>query len=1131
LHLYIRKYSMYAVTLAFAAVLFFIGDAVHAAPAAPITSVYSQPDGTVFQAEKQGDDIFNWVAAHDGTVVVQNKDGYWYYAEIRANRLVAGAVKYAVQARPARVLTSDDMAPLHLYYSRIREASTLEGDRPSKSAAYSSGEVRSTQDLSKPHPMLVLLVNFNNVSMSTTETQWQQLVFGNSGKTVNQYYKENSAQRFYFTPARETAGTPNDGIVTVTLNQNHPNTGDNPNQLNRQLVADALKAADPQIDFSSYDTNHNGYISADELHIMTIIAGHEASYRDSSYTGALPSVWGHHWALTDSSSPTIDGVKLLSADGEGGYTQFGELQGSHQATIGIIVHELGHDLDLPDLYDVDPNNNVDTKGVGGFSVMGAGNWAALPGEYAGTTPVHLDAWSKLFLGFAAPVDVPYGTDVSATLRAVDTANPGAYQIYKVKTGNPDEYYLLENRQQGAKSGFDQGLSTYTSHGGIAIWHIDLNVIRNHYDTINDVKPKGVDLESFDLSPDDPFYHDGYTFDRYHPPGSISNKGTATDISIIAPSAPSYDMLFEAGKGPSIAGTPAVASSVDSFTYTSQWDEAATLYYEAVPSGSQAPNVVQLVRGQDNAGNPVALSGRLSVIGGKPGTITLDGLPASTGYDFYLIGIDAGGHLGMSDIQHFATSLSLITNQPAIPPSTPVTTVTPPTAAVPDAPSVVPMVPTIPPTGGTPDIPPEGPQVKVNGNHGVMIENLAPETVKDASGKAAFLWKVDAGLLGKAFEALQTQQGSAGRIEVPVTFSVDQPATVELPAETLVNGAQSAANAVISVTSESATYELPVRALDLAKVAQRLEASLKDVTVRVGMEQVSGTISDEISARAADSGFKVVGAPVDFTVTVTGNGKSEEIKDFGRTYVSRTLVLHQTLNPSTSSVVLYDRESGKLSFVPATFAEAGGKTIVTFQRTGNSLYMVVQADKSFADTRSHWARQDIDLLASKGLLKGMSPTSFGPNQAVTRAQFAAMLAQALGLRETTSAAAQFADVKASDWFAGYVNAAVQAGLVRGFSDGSFRPNERITREQMAAMIDNSARFAGIPLAGQADRSHLRVFKDRTAISSYALDSVSNVVKAGLMSGMKPDEFRPADFATRGQSASILKRFLVHLHFIN
>ncbi|WP_169306770.1 M6 family metalloprotease domain-containing protein [Cohnella pontilimi] len=1133
MHFNRKKNTGYAVSLAFAALFFFTGHSAKAAPAAPIITAYTQPDGAVFQAEKQGDDIFNWTAAQDGAVIVQNKDGYWYYAEIRNNRLAAGPVKYAAQPRPAHVLSADDMAPLHLYFSRLREASTLEEDRPSKSAAYANGELRTTQSLSKPHPMLVLLVNFNNVSMSTAESQWRQLVFGDSGKTVNQYYKENSAQRFYFTPAQETAGTPNDGIVTVTLNQNHPNTGGNPNQLNRQLVADALKAADSQIDYSSYDTNHNGYISADELHIVTIIAGQEASYRDSSYNASLPSVWGHHWAMPDSSSPTVDGVKLLSAAGGGSYTQFGELQGRHQATIGIIVHELGHDLDLPDLYDVDPNNSGDTNGVGGFSVMGAGNWSAIPGEYAGTTPVHLDAWSKIFLGFASPVEVPYGTDVSATLKAFDTTNPGAYQIYKVKTGNPDEYFLLENRQQGARSGFDQGLRDYTAQSGIAIWHIDSNVIRNHFNAVNDVNPKGVDLESFDISPDDPFYHDGDIFDRYHPPGSTSHNGTETGISVVVPASSSYSMPFLAGKGPAIAAAPKLASTADSFTYASQWDEAATLYYEAVPSGSKAPSVVQIMRGQDSAGRTAAFAGRFSVTGGKPGTIALSGLTASTSYDFYVLGVDANGHLGMSDIQSFTTS------PPALPPSTPVPAVIPPTAAVPAVPAVpvvpaipstggnaaVPVVPAVPPTGGSTVVPPAGPQVKSAGDREVIFEQLTPEAVNGAN-----VWKIDAGLLGQAFEALQSRQASAGKIRIPVSLSDGQPAIVELAADALVKGARADANAVISVTSDSASYELPVRAIDLAAIAQKLGVSLKDAVVQVQIAQVGGRLLDEMEGHGSYAGLHFVGAPVEYTVTVAGNGKTEELRDFGRTYVSRTLVLEQAVNPSSATVVMYDPDTGRFSFVPATFSVSGGKTVVTLQRTGNSIYTVALAQKSFADIRTHWARDDIELLASKSLLKGLSNTSFGPNQAVTRAQFAAMLVQALGLRET-SAAASFKDVKASDWYAGYVGAAVQAGLVQGFSDGRFRPNDRITREQMAAMINNAARFAGQPLADQADRSRLGVFKDRSSISAYALDSVSNVVQAGIMTGMKPNEFRAADFATRGQSASILKRLLVHLQFIN
>ena len=115
---------------------------------------------------------------------------------------------------------------------------------------------------------------------------------------------------------------------------------------------DAILQADPYIDYASYDTNPtDGYISQWELHIFMIVAGHEGSY-----DGTTPAVWAHNWSIDGYygvGAPTVDGVVVGNGSHGGGYSEVGELHGTHQATMGTMIHELGHDMSNPDLYDVD----------------------------------------------------------------------------------------------------------------------------------------------------------------------------------------------------------------------------------------------------------------------------------------------------------------------------------------------------------------------------------------------------------------------------------------------------------------------------------------------------------------------------------------------------------------------------------------------------------------------------------------------------------------------------------------------------------------------------------------------------------------------------------------------------------
>ncbi|WP_182302565.1 M6 family metalloprotease domain-containing protein [Cohnella cholangitidis] len=664
---FLGSYYFYSVLLACFIALIFIGDKAHAAPAAPIKQQYAQPNGITFYAQQHGDETFNWKTASNGAVIAKNADGYWSYAVMQGNQLIAGPAKVAIQPPPAHFLTSKDVLELYQQHSQLKNASSAPTSQALRSPVYSSGEISTDLDMSSPHPLLVVLVEFNDIAMTTAESDWNSLVFGSTGKTVNAFYKEASNNQFYFTPANETGGTANDGVIKVSLPQAHPDTADDASlaalEINQQIAAAAVTAANSQVNFADYDTDHDGYVSRDELHVMTILAGQETSFGE---VGVTPSVWGHFSALEDADSPSVDGVKLLAGDKNGGYTQFGEYHGDHQATIGIIVHELGHDLDLPDLYDVNTVDNEDTGGVGGFSVMGAGSWAHVlsDNDEPGETPVHFDAWSKVFLGFETPIEIPYGTDISVTLNAIATSNPDSYNVYKVLTQNPDQYFLLENRQQNANSGFDRGLKLFTDKSGIAIWHIDSYYIENYYWNVNDERPLGVDLESFYDAPLDPFYHDGYRFDLYSNPGSIYNNGDPTGISIYTNSPASSAMSVNVGVSPSINATPTTNATATSVSYTLQWNEAVSVHYVVLPSEDAEPTIGQVLQGEDGNGNPASLSGQISAAANAPSTFTLNNLTVSTSYTIYLVSEDSSGHR-YAAIDYFSTGSPISVGSPVI----------------------------------------------------------------------------------------------------------------------------------------------------------------------------------------------------------------------------------------------------------------------------------------------------------------------------------------------------------------------------------------------------------------------------------------------------------------------------------
>jgi len=500
--------------------------AAGACPALEIPRQYSQPSGETFTATLHGDEWFNYTAAQTGELIVKGNDGYWYYALASGKGFEKSGAKFKIDAKPGLAQTEKDVKKLKDAKLSVFEK-TYDTPVPNRTAGSASATaVTGTQKL------LVLLVSFTDKTIVNTDSAWSGVFFGDTGKTLKTYYKENSQNNFYFAPAAETKGTANDGVIRVTLSYAHPNTGEDTDSRNKDIVINAINAANAYINFRAFDTNSDGIVTATELHILTVVAGNDCSAGDPS-----PSIWPHSWT-------TDDYIYKDSVNIYGDYTQIAETQEGHMTTMGVVAHELGHDLGLPDLYDTDYSSD----GLGVYSLMASGSWGKASGEYAGTSPTHLDAWSKIQLGFAAPVTAGTGS------YAVNAVANG-YNILKIATSDPNQYFLVENRQCAS---FDAGMYYYgITTGGIAVYHIDMSVTT---DNDNETR-KLVDLEEANqvayggcqLDDDNAknyaynnLFRSGINtlFSFNSTPASSLYSGASTDISVGVPGSSSGTMTVD-----------------------------------------------------------------------------------------------------------------------------------------------------------------------------------------------------------------------------------------------------------------------------------------------------------------------------------------------------------------------------------------------------------------------------------------------------------------------------------------------------------------------------------------------------------------------------------------------------------
>jgi len=347
--------------------------------------------------------------------------------------------------------------------------------------------------------VIVILAEFPDKKLTNNKKHYEDLFFSKGvvpTGSVNEYY--NEVTHGLVDIQGEVAGP-------FVLPQNltyyaNGNSGMGDNEPNaRDMAADAAAAADPSIDFSQYDNDHNGYVDA----FIVIHAG-----RGAEETASKSDIWSHKWLLPQEYD--ADGTKI-----------YAYLTVPEDCKLGVCAHELGHLLfGFPDLYDTD----YSSEGIGSWCLMAAGSW-----NNSGNTPAHPCAWCK--------AQQEWVTVVNQTSNQAGVPIEGvidSQKIYRLwKDGGPgNEYFLAENRQQ-------KDMDKYLPAGGLLIWHIDDHVSNNdnerHYKVALMQADAKKDLENGNNSGDAgdcwPGSSKNTTFNASSNPSSLSYGGLDSGVQV------------------------------------------------------------------------------------------------------------------------------------------------------------------------------------------------------------------------------------------------------------------------------------------------------------------------------------------------------------------------------------------------------------------------------------------------------------------------------------------------------------------------------------------------------------------------------------------------------------------------
>ena len=173
-------------------------------------------------------------------------------------------------------------------------------------------------------------------------------------------------------------------------------------------------------------------------------------------------------------------------------------------------------------------------------------------------------------------------------------------------------------------------------------------------------------------------------------------------------------------------------------------------------------------------------------------------------------------------------------------------------------------------------------------------------------------------------------------------------------------------------------------------------------------------------------------------------------------------------------------------------------------------------KGFTDIKGHWAEKYILSATQKGLFAGISKDKFAPNDPITRGMLVSVLARLEGQDKEQTAANPFKDVKTGEWYANAVVWAAKNKIVMGYEDNTFKPNQKVTREEMAAILGRYIEGKKVPYTLDLKEP----FADQKLISKWALQPIDVVRHANLMQGRENNHFAPKASATRAELAKVM-----------
>ncbi len=581
------------------------------------------------------------------------------------------------------------------------------------------------------------------------------------------------------------------------------------------------------------------------------------------------------------------------------------------------------------------------------------------------------------------------------------------------------------------------------------------------------------------------------------PGGITVSGTKSPITITElTNGTAYTFSVIATN--SVGDSPASASSISVTPTAPAGSPGAPTNVTAVAGNGQA--TISFTPPADNGGNPVteykvtSQPGGITVTGTKS-PITITELTNGTSYTFTVQAINSAGSSAAS-----AASSAVVprTSGGSNPGSNPGNSGA--------------NGGTTSPSGNANE---EAVIVLVNGKE----ENAGKATTGKRNEQTLLTIVVDQKKLDDKLAA----EGQGAVVTIPVKAKSDV-IIGELNGQMVKNMENK--EAVLVLQTDHATYTIPAHEINIDAIFAQLgkPSNLTDIKVRIEISASQAETIKLAENAAAKGTFSLVMPPLEFNITAVYGNQTVNVTKFNA-YVERTVAIPDGIDPNKITTGVVIETDGSVRHVPTQVTKNGARYFAKINSLTNSTYAVVWNPIEFSDVAKHWAKSAVNDMGSRMVIDGTGSGKFTPNRDITRAEFAAILVRGLGLKPE-SGATSFSDVKAADWYSGVINTAYAYGLIDGFEDGTFRPKDKITREQAMLILSKAMVLTGLAdtLSVPSADVVLNPYGDASKVAKWAQNGVAGSVQAGIVTGRSADTLAPKANMTRAEVAAIIQRLL-------